>query len=60
MTIEPEAEKCAHETCVCKVPAGQLYCSPYCAEAAVNPVVGVHAPCRCGHPECEAGRGRMI
>jgi len=30
--------QCAHETCRCDAPPGQLYCSPYCAEeAAANP-----------------------
>ena len=56
MAIEPETDKCTHAACACKVAVGQLYCIPYCAEAAVNPAICVHAPCRCGHPECEASK----
>ena len=40
-------QKCAHESCTCKVPPGQKYCSDYCKKA---PAIELH--CNCPHREC--------
>lgn len=45
-------QKCAHETCQCKVPSGTKYCSDYCKSA---PEVELH--CNCQHTGCRLASG---
>jgi hypothetical protein len=47
--MSADAKKCAMEGCLCRVPAGQKYCSAYC-EAAKNQT---KLECDCGHTDCE-------
>ncbi len=55
MTTETSIRTCAHASCSCEVPAGQTYCSPYCANAAVDAAPESGSPdCGCGHPQCGA------
>lgn len=53
MTNDPSLQPCAHDGCTCRVPAGQTYCGPHCANAAAEKTLGTETRhCECGHPEC--------
>ena len=45
-----ESKKCAMEGCRCMAPAGEKYCSTYCADAKGETML----QCDCGHPACAA------
>jgi len=47
------AKKCAHPDCVCPVPDGKKYCSPYCHDAGSDEQ---ELACDCGHPGCRAAQ----
>jgi len=39
---------CAHPACMCMVPKGEKYCSPYCHDAADTTEIS----CNCEHKGC--------
>lgn len=48
--MSTDAKKCAGELCKCMAPAGEKYCSAYCADAKGE----TKLQCDCGHPACAA------
>ncbi len=44
-----EEKVCAHEPCLCTVPAGQKFCSDFCHDAGADEV---EIACECDHPAC--------
>ena len=46
---EQTTTKCAHIPCVCKVAAGQKYCSEACRNAGSE---DVEIACQCDHAAC--------
>jgi hypothetical protein len=48
--MSADAKKCAMEGCLCMAPAGEKFCSPYCAAAKDE----TKLECDCGHPACDA------
>jgi hypothetical protein len=54
--------KCGHPLCHCLVEKEQGFCGPACSNGAdetaekARTTEAASAPCKCGHPECSAGK----
>ena len=46
---DQEKKLCAHEPCLCTVPAHEKFCSDFCRDAGADEV---EIACECGHPAC--------
>jgi hypothetical protein len=56
MPATNDADRCAHEACVCRVPDGSEfgeYCSAHCRDHGDI----AELRCECGHPGCMADQG---
>jgi len=56
MNKNSQSDVCAHLGCACRVPTGQTYCGPHCAnQAARMRPEEIETTCACGHDACVRG-----